>query len=285
MPSFSRTGAILAWLTISCCGFGQETTDLAELRHRAEVWISQGQMKQAETLLRQVLQQEERGGLTATRGAALTLNDLANVYRLTGRPRQAESAWRRSLSISEAVSGPRHPEVAVLLLSLGDFKSFQGEFREAEVLLLRARAILEPLSPPHSQLGEALCYLASAYAGQNKFDKSNSEFQHALTILKSSLSPEHTEVALCLNRRARSWIAQKRYAEAEADFQVTHTILEKNLGPEHPSTLLNLHDYSALLKRTKRLQEGLAMEQRIKDAQAKSGLSPHTVDWRELKAK
>ena len=222
-------------------------------------------MKQAEVLLREILADEEGRVTAAGRGVALTLNDLANIYRATGRVRLAESTWRRSLAIAEDVSGPYHPDVAVLLLSLGDLKSFQREFREAEALLLRARAILERIAPTDPKLGETLCFLATMYADQLQFNKSNATFGQALAILEAAMGPEHTKVGICLNRRARALTAQRRYIEAEADFQRTRIITEKRLGPVHPSSLRNLQDYAGLLRRMNRRQEASTMEQCVKE--------------------
>jgi tetratricopeptide (TPR) repeat protein len=253
-------------------------------RDRAEVWIRQGKIKQAERLLLEVLTREEGNTTNGSRGIALTLNDLGNIYRTTGRASLAENAWRRSLAISEAVSGPHHPDVAVLLLSLGDLKSFQRQFREAESLLLRAQAILELKAPTDPRLGAALCFLATNYADQRRFDKSGVKFEQALTILAGSEGPGYSEVAvaICLNRRARSLTAQKRYVEAEADFRRAQSITEKHLGSEHLSTLRNLSDYAALLRRMKRPAEAALIEHRVKEAKARNGFSQHTVDWHEI---
>lgn len=262
-----------------------EGADLSEQRNRAEVWIGQGRIKEAEALLRDILAREEGNSTTVGRGTALTLNDLGNIYRMTGRESLAENAWRRSLTIFEGVSGPHHPDVAVLLFSLGDLKSFQRQFREAEALISRAQAILERVAPADPRLGAALCYLATAYAGQRQFDKSEVKFEQALLILEGSMGPEHTEVAICLNRRARLLTAQKRYVEAEVDFRRAQSITEKHLGPEHLSTLTNLEDYAALLRRMKRPREASLVEHRAKEARERNGFSRHAVDWREITSK
>ena len=55
---------------------------------------------------------------------------------------------------------------------------------------------------------------------------------------------------------------QGKYAEAEPLYKRSLAILEKALGPDHPHIAKSLENYAALLRKTGRGNEALAMETR-----------------------
>jgi tetratricopeptide (TPR) repeat protein len=79
---------------------------------------------------------------------ALSLNNLAALYRKQGRYVEAELLFKRSLAIREKALGLDHPAVAESLNSLAALYKEQGRYAEAEPLYKRALAILEKTIGP-----------------------------------------------------------------------------------------------------------------------------------------
>jgi hypothetical protein len=72
---------------------------------------------------------------------ALSLNNLAVLYRIQGQDGQAEPLCKRSLGIREKALGPVHPHVAESLENLARLYGPTNRMKEAEVLEKRAAAI------------------------------------------------------------------------------------------------------------------------------------------------
>ena len=72
---------------------------------------------------------------------AISLNNLAELYRTQGKYAEAEPLYHRSLAILEKALGPEHPDVATSLNSLAALYDTQGKYAEAEPLYQRALAI------------------------------------------------------------------------------------------------------------------------------------------------
>ena len=74
---------------------------------------------------------------------SITLNNLANLLRMTNRPAEVEALVRRALKIDEASYGPDHPAVARDLANLATVLVDADRLSDAEPLFGRALAILE----------------------------------------------------------------------------------------------------------------------------------------------
>jgi len=73
----------------------------------------------------------------------LSLNNLAEVYRIQNKHIEAEPLIKRSLAIAEKTLGPNHPNVAANLNNLAINYSMRGMYAEAEPLYKRALEIWE----------------------------------------------------------------------------------------------------------------------------------------------
>jgi tetratricopeptide (TPR) repeat protein len=71
----------------------------------------------------------------------MTLNNLAELYRVQGRHAEAEPLYRRALAIREKTLGPDHPDVATVLVNYAALLRETGRGAEAEKLEARAQAI------------------------------------------------------------------------------------------------------------------------------------------------
>ena len=72
---------------------------------------------------------------------ALSLNNLAGLYRTQGDTAKAEPLYKRSLAIVEKALGPDHPDVATSLENLAKLYRATKRNTEAEALEKRAARI------------------------------------------------------------------------------------------------------------------------------------------------
>ncbi len=74
---------------------------------------------------------------------AISLNNLAESYRLQRQYPEAEACYQESLSIAEQTQGKDHPSVGAILQELAKLCSNQRKNDEAERYQTRATAIFE----------------------------------------------------------------------------------------------------------------------------------------------
>jgi tetratricopeptide (TPR) repeat protein len=61
----------------------------------------------------------------------LSLNNLAELYRIQGQYPEAEPLYKRSLAIREKAQGADHPDVAESLNNLAELYRAQGQYAAA----------------------------------------------------------------------------------------------------------------------------------------------------------
>jgi tetratricopeptide (TPR) repeat protein len=95
---------------------------------------------------------------------AISLDNLAELYRTQYQYAKAEPLHQRALAIREKAVGPGHPHVAFSLDNLAGLYRAQGQYTKAESLHQRALAIFEKaLGPEHPDVATSLNNLALLY--------------------------------------------------------------------------------------------------------------------------
>jgi tetratricopeptide (TPR) repeat protein len=173
---------------------------------------------------------------------AVSLNNLAIIYRDKGDYAKAEPMFQRALDIREKVFGPNHPEVARALSNLASLYLDKGDYARAEPLLINARDIrMNTLGPEHPDSAAALSSLAILYSYKGDYAEAERLFQRTLDIREKVFGPNHPEVARALTNLASLRIERGNYDKAEPLFLRAQNIWEQTLGSEHPElvTFLN----------------------------------------------
>ncbi|MGF1602811.1 MAG: CHAT domain-containing protein, partial [Thermosynechococcaceae cyanobacterium] len=161
---------------------------------------------------------------------AVSLNNLAELYRTQGQYSKAEPLHQRALSIREKALGPDHPDVAQSLNNLASLYDSQGQYSKAEPLYQRALSIGEKaLGPDHPDVARSLNNLALLYTSQGQYSKAEPLYQRSLSIWEKALGPDHPDVALSLNNLAGLYNSQKRPTQAYEQFSRAAEIEERNL--------------------------------------------------------
>ncbi len=134
---------------------------------------------------------------------AISLNNLASLYKSQANYAAAERLYQRTLEIREKSLGPDHPDTAQSLNNLADLYQSQANYAAAEPLLLRALEIKEKsLGPDHPDTAMSLNDLAFMYYSKSNHAAAEPLYQRALEIREKSLGPDHPNTSAILNNLA-----------------------------------------------------------------------------------
>ena len=147
-PGAARVLAVRSWVA-----FAAALATLATLAGcQSESWeqymdaaafaYQDGRTEEAEAFFLLAAQVAEELDETDPR-RALTLGNLADLYRAQARDEEAESAYLESLALLERIDGPDSPRVARFVADIAVFYTTLGRVEEAEPLYWRALQALE----------------------------------------------------------------------------------------------------------------------------------------------
>jgi tetratricopeptide (TPR) repeat protein len=109
----------------------EQTMDLYRASHH----------ERAVALARKALDMAEQAMGPDHPSVAVSLNDLALLYRTLGHYAQAEPLYKRALAIWENALGPHHPSVATSLINLAELYRATDRIKAAEEMERRAALI------------------------------------------------------------------------------------------------------------------------------------------------
>jgi hypothetical protein len=179
---------------------------------------------------------------------AVSLNNLAELYRIQGQYEQAEPLSQRSLAIWEKALGKNHPVVATGLNNLALLFEAQGQYKQAESLYQRSLAIDEKaLGDDHPAVAIDLNNLSALYYLQGQLELAEPLCQRSLAIREKALGKDNPDFATSLNNLALLYHAQDHYELAEPLYQRSLAIWEKVLGKDHPNTKKGRANYELFL--------------------------------------
>jgi len=218
-----------------------------QLHEQAGKLYDEGKFREGTPVAERALALSEQALGPTHANVAVSLNDLARLYKAQGAYGKAEPLYVRAVEIFEKALGPTHPNVATSLHNLAALYLVQGAYGKAAPLLVRALAIDEhALGPTHPDVAVCLSGLASLYEAQGAYDKAEPLFVRALAINEQTLGPAHPYVATSLNDLASLYEAQGAYAKAEPLFVRALAIDELALEPGHPLIATTLNNLARL---------------------------------------
>jgi CHAT domain-containing protein/Tfp pilus assembly protein PilF len=178
---------------------------------------------------------------------AMSLNNLAELYRLKSNYERAESLLQRALNISEKALAAGHPAIAESLNNLARLYRLRGNYERSETLFKRALEINEKaLGAEHPRVATALNNLAGLYRAKGELARAEQLFLRALAIREKVLPPEHPRVAESLNNLAVIYRSRGDFVRAEALYQRAVELEERVLGKEHPDLAASTNNLAQL---------------------------------------
>ncbi|MCI0423250.1 MAG: CHAT domain-containing protein, partial [Acidobacteria bacterium] len=162
---------------------------------------------------------------------AISLGNLADLYREKEDFTKAESMYQRALAVQEKALGPGHPDYAKSLNHLAILYSKKGELAKAEPLYQRALDIREKtLGPEHPDTAYSLNSIAfNLYRAKGDYAKAESLYQRAMATWEKVMGPEHPFVVQSLNNLARLYAAKGDGTQAVAFQLRASAVSERNL--------------------------------------------------------
>ena len=230
-----------------------------------------GEYAKAEPLLQEALRIYQQVLGKEHPYTAISLDNLASLYRVMGEFAKAEPLLQEALRTRQKILGSEHPDTAVSLNNLGELYETMGEYAKAEPLYQEAIQIWQKiLGSEHPDTATGLNNLALLYQAMGEYAKAEPLLQEALRIRHKVLGPEDPDTAASLNNLAVLYWAMGEYAKAEPLYQEALQIWQKVLGPEHPATAKSLNNlglvYQAMGEYAKAeplLQEALRIRQKV----------------------
>ena len=131
---------------------------------------------------------------------ALSLNNLAMLYKSQSRMDRAEPLFLQALTTHRNLLPEKHPDIAISLNNLAALYEVQHRETEAEPLYKEALAIRRAALPEkHPDIALSLNNLAALYRSLNQPAQAEPLFREAVSILLIALGKDHPETRAVLN--------------------------------------------------------------------------------------
>jgi tetratricopeptide (TPR) repeat protein len=278
--------SVRLFLVVLCLGVlgagpaGGETPreEARRLNQQAVELYQAGRYPEALDLARRALELDEKALGPEHPDIAVSLSNLAGLYKASGAFDKALPLFQRALAIREKALGPDDPATATSLNNLGTLYWAQGAYQKALPLYQRALKIREKaLGPEHPETSVSLNNLASLYHSLGAYGQALPLFKRALTIREKVLGPDDPATATALSNLAGLYEDQGAYGQALPLYQRSLQILEKALGPEHPRTATSLNNLALVYRNLGKFDQALPLFKRALAIREKS-LGPEHPD-------
>jgi tetratricopeptide (TPR) repeat protein len=242
--NWSRCERLLPHALAAVSGLGRDEGQIEEagrlLNVAADYLATRGQYTEAEPLAREAV-----GIFRTTLGErhpayAISLNDLAWLYRVMGRHAEAEPLAEEAVGIFRTALGERHPAYAASLDNLAWLYRETGRHAEAEPLLVEAIEIRRTaLGERHPDYAISLHNLAWLYRSMGRHAEAEPLAREAVGIFRTALGERHPAYAASLFNLEWLYLQLGRHAEAEPLAEEAVGIFTA-LGERHPAYAASL---------------------------------------------
>jgi tetratricopeptide (TPR) repeat protein len=248
------------------------------LNQQAVELYQAGRYPEALSLARQALELDEKALGPEHPDIAVSLSNLAGLYKASGAFEKALPLFQQALKIREKALGPDDPATATSLNNLAALYWARGAYDKALPLYQRALKIRErALGPEHPDTSVSLNNLAMLYHSMGDYSQALPLFQRALAIREKVLGPDDPATATTLSNLAGLYEDQGAYGKAVPLYQRSLKILEKALGPEHPRTATGLNNLAQQYRNLGNYVQALPLLKRALAIREKA-LSPEHPD-------
>ncbi|KAI5460636.1 hypothetical protein BGZ63DRAFT_425133 [Mariannaea sp. PMI_226] len=258
----------------------EDMATLASMSLLATVMKDQGQWKEAEMLLVQVIEAHKMKVEVDHPGMLASIINLTSIYRNQGRWEEAEKLQVQVLETFKSKLGPDHPDILSNMANLASTYWKQGRWEEAEKLQVQVlETFKSKLGPDHPDTLSNMANLASTYWKQGRWEEAEKLQVQVLETFKSKLGPDHPDILSNMANLASTYWKQGRWEEAEKlQVQVMETSQIK-LGADHPDTITNMANLALTLWEQGRWVEAEKLQEQVMETfKSKLGQDhPHTL--------
>ncbi|MEQ9095045.1 MAG: serine/threonine-protein kinase [Phycisphaerales bacterium] len=218
--------------------------------------MEQGQLSQAESYLREALDQARR---TLGEDHPDTLAGLLNtglLFQAQGDAAGAEQRFHEALQGFLRVLGEDHAETLKALQAIGASLRAQGRFDEAEPFLHEAlEGHRRVLGEDHAETLNCMNSMAVLYAAQGRLAESAAFHLRVLDGRRRALGEDHPSTLQSLHNLGQILRNQGKLAEAEPHLREALERRRRVLGNAHADTLMSMSGVGQILNDQGRLEE------------------------------
>lgn len=180
-----------------------------------EAWVWQGRYKEAEELLQQAIEPQQRTFGEEHPDTLKFKTYLAKTWRKQGRQVEAEALQARILELQKKVLGPEHPDSMLSMAKLADNWHEQGRFAEAAALQSKALELYRKrVGDNHYDTLRSINSLARAYHALGWLDEAEKMYSRVLEIRMKTLVGCPPQIINSKERLAIVWHDQGRTKDA-----------------------------------------------------------------------
>jgi serine/threonine protein kinase/uncharacterized protein HemY len=218
---------------------------------------AQGQLPEAQQLLRRALDEELSIGSTVTEDMIEARNGLADVLVTMGKSVEAEPLLRQIVDDVTRLYGDVHPMVGVAYTNLGNALSdIPEKFGAAEQAYLKAIDIVsQTKGPQHQEIATAHNNLGALYLKTQEWQRAADAYAKSIALRSTLLGERHPDTASTRIGHALALIRLGELRAAESALRDGIEVFTANIGAEHWRTA-NARVYLGIsLTRQKRFDE------------------------------
>ena len=165
---------------------------------------NQGDIHRAVSCAEKALESARTIYLSDHEHLAISINNLAEMYRIQGKLSKAEPLYLESLAMYRLLSGDLdHNNLVSIINNLAEVYRVQGKLSKAESLCLEALAIRRQLYDEDNELATSINNLAGLYHFQGKL--ADAEFLYLESLVMSRrlyINRDHNDLAIRISNLA-----------------------------------------------------------------------------------
>ena len=224
-----------------------EVEKAKQLNQQGEQLYQQGDYASATAIFEQVLEIRQRLYKGDHSSVALSLNNLALLYKNQGRYEEAEPLFTQAIEMYQRLHKGDHSSVASSLNNLALLYQVQGRHAEAEPLFQDSLEMRQRLFPEeHPSIASSLNNLAFIYQAQGRHAEAEPLFQDVLALRQRLFPEDHNDLAISFNNLALLYHSQGRYAEAEPLLKRALEMWQRLFTNDHYSVAHGLNNLAGL---------------------------------------
>lgn len=212
---------------------------------------AQGNVKRAEELAKQYIEEVHKTEGENTPAMATALNNLGTLYQDLKDYKRAGEYFRKALDIEKKVLSPNHSITAETYNNLGLILKKECKYKEALGHLQTALNIKRAIyGDNHISMASTLNNLAVLSQTQKQYDKALDYYQQAINIYKVFHGNGHPEIAQVLHNIGELY-GDKDYSKAVSYEKQALDIYKKNYGEYHSTTARSLQNIANIYSLSK----------------------------------
>ena len=249
---------------------------LGLVESRAHLHVARDELKEAEDLYRNLIEQQAAEYGAGDESVLRTRNSLAGVLRLKGDLDGAESVFENVYNTRKSTLGVDKPATVLAGMNFAMARSTGGKTREAEALFRELLPVaMKTWGSEHSHVLTLKNNLAASLTRLGKLEEAEGLSREALAIYTKLYGASHEGSVSALNNLVVTLGHAKRPEEAEPLAQKLVRILEASRGRDHHETLTAVANLGGMLSDLGRHGEAEPLVRRTLERQEKSAGAAH----------